>query len=302
MISIAIPTYRRNELLSRVLTQVQRQVANGPLCEVLVIDNDPDASARQIAKGYDGARYIHEPRPGVVHARNKAISAAQGDYIVFLDDDEIPEDGWLHAFQTRADAGDIACFGYIAPSFEGEPSDSLWAVLDSMFSRRFNQRTGADISRYRAYLGTGNSMFKRSVLLTSGTPEPFDPRFNRGGEDVWLLRKLVDEHGITLTWCNEAVVTEIVPSDRMTLRYVLARKYSSGALRCIVERGRGGSISAARVGTWMFIGLSQVVVFGLAGMALRAIGHNQSEAFRARAAAGAGKLLWWRDPRARTVS
>lgn len=302
MISTVILTYKRVNLLSRVLSEVKKQIDFHPSSEILVIDNDPGASAKKTVQGYDCVRYVHEPRLGVVHARNRAISEARGDYIVFLDDDEIPEDGWFHAFHTRADAGDMACFGFIAPSFESEPPEGLRNVLDSMFSRRFNQFTGADISQFRAYLGTGNSMFKRSVLLNSAAPEPFDSRFNQGGEDVWLLRKLVDEQGVTLTWSNEAAVEEIVPPDRMTLRYVLARKHSNGALRCIVEYGRGGPVSVIRVGAWMFVGLSQVVVFGLVGTILWAIGHNQSDAFRARAAAGAGKLLWWCDPRSRIVS
>jgi len=43
-------------------------------------------------------RYVHEPSTGVVHARNRGVREAGGEYLIFLDDDEVPAAGWLNAF------------------------------------------------------------------------------------------------------------------------------------------------------------------------------------------------------------
>ena len=63
---------------------------------VIVIDNDPGGSAREIVAGYMDAapfvvRYLHEPRRGIAFARNAALDAAQesgAKWIAFIDDDD----------------------------------------------------------------------------------------------------------------------------------------------------------------------------------------------------------------------
>ena len=69
---------------------------------VLVIDNDPEASARPIVERLAGTlrpglvRYVHEPKPGIAAARNRALrEAASSALLVFIDDDEVPSERWL---------------------------------------------------------------------------------------------------------------------------------------------------------------------------------------------------------------
>ena len=50
---------------------------------------------RDFMRARTAVLYIHEPKQGVVFARNKAISVARGDYVVFLDDDECATQNWL---------------------------------------------------------------------------------------------------------------------------------------------------------------------------------------------------------------
>src|SRR4051812_35156748 len=68
--------------------------------ELVVVDNDQAPSAEKIVA--DLARqapfpihYVHEPRPGVAHARNAGMAKASGALIAFLDDDEEAPNGWL---------------------------------------------------------------------------------------------------------------------------------------------------------------------------------------------------------------
>ena len=86
--------------------------------EVLVIDNDAQGTGREAAlaaaadagvpvrssaEGADepeavGLRYVVEERPGVAAVRNRALDETGGrDLLVFIDDDEEPEPGWLAA-------------------------------------------------------------------------------------------------------------------------------------------------------------------------------------------------------------
>jgi hypothetical protein len=293
LLSIVVPTYRRENLLQPLFHAVEAQVAasENPV-ELVLVDNSPEGSARQVAATAPAfLRYAHEPQTGVARARNRGVAEARGSYIIFLDDDELPAPGWLAAFALAADRGESAVFGAIEPAFAVPPPDHLRAPLDRIFSRRLPAATGQDVTRFRAYLGSGNSMFRREVL-GSETPT-FDPGFDRGGEDVWLFRKLVDRHGISLTWCPEALVSEIVPADRATLGFLKARRFSDGQLRCLVESGRGGLAGAARVAVWMAAGAAQVAVFGLCALAARPLSRARSTGFHLAATGGLGKLLWW---------
>lgn len=293
-LSVVIPTCLRPDRLQTTLRAVLAQCTRQDPAEVIVVDNDPDGSASAVTPR--GVRYVHEPRRGVAHARNRGVEAARGSHVVFLDDDEIPGPGWLDAFRARARAGDLACFGRIEAEFEEAPPAHLAGVLGALFSRRLDRATGADISDARAWLGTGNAMFHKAACLAGAAP--FDPRFNGGGEDTWLIRTLVEDEGIPLTWSNDAMVREIVPPGRMTPAYLKARKFEGGVMRCIAARGQGGATALARVGVWMGAGLVQSFLYGVAEACLRLAGRASADAMAARAAGGLGKLMWWADPRA----
>ncbi len=72
----------------------------GPF-EVLVIDGDPERSAEPVVVPTAGparARYV-SCAPGLTHQRNVALEAAQGQVVVFFDDDARPEPGVLGGLQ-----------------------------------------------------------------------------------------------------------------------------------------------------------------------------------------------------------
>lgn len=288
LVTVVIPTYRRPDMLAELFDALGPQLTGET--EVLVIDNDPEASARAVAEGRPGIRYIHETRRGVVHARNRGVAEAKGSHIIFLDDDEVPSPAWLAAFADQARQGVIASFGRIEPRFEGEPPPGLRPLLEKLFSREAEGPTGTDISAIWAYLGTGNAMFDKAACFPD--PEPFDTRFNAsGGEDIWMIRGLM-ARGIRLIWNREALVEEIVPAERMTLDYVKRRKFNQGRQRVIFVYGPGGPKRALGALLWMGVGAVQVALFGLAAPLLRLAGSARHEEARARVHAGLGKLRW----------
>ena len=68
-------------------------------CSILVIDNDPARSGERVAAEH-GVTYVVEPRPGIAAVRNRALAeceSAAADVLLFIDDDETPEPGWLRA-------------------------------------------------------------------------------------------------------------------------------------------------------------------------------------------------------------
>lgn len=296
--SIVIITHRRNAMLAELLAALRPQL-EGRAVEVIVIDNCGEAGARAVVEAcQDSAlRYIHEARSGVVHARNRGTMAAQGAYVIFLDDDEIPGPGWLDAWLVQADGRTDMSFGRIVPRLLAPCPDGLLRQVERNFSRDLNQPTGADISSSWVVLGTGNAMFHKGRCL--GQAEPFDLRFNaRGGEDVWLIRSLV-QNGHRLLWNHDAVVEELVPEDRMTRQSLALRRFNQGQLRCILMFGDGGLVGLARAAFWMAVGAAQVIGFRSAALLASALAPKHAPDFLCEASGGAGKLLWWQRARMR---
>ncbi|WP_227271838.1 glycosyltransferase family 2 protein [Roseobacter weihaiensis] len=293
LISIVIPTFRRPDFLRDILSELTAQLPSDGSVEVVIVDNDSAGSARSAVPEDAAFRYIAEPRPGVAHARNTGVMQARGRFILFLDDDEMPGQGWLAAFLARAQAGDPVCFGPVQAQFTSPPPEDLAPILRDMFSRILPDPDGAEISGKRAYLGTGNSMFDSRLCFDS---PPFDTHFNGGGEDVWLLRHLAEDRGLPFYWIAEAVVYEQVPAGRSTLAFIQERKYLGGMLRCVVESGAQGPARFLRLGKWMAIGAAQVGIFGSIGQFQALIGAKSAPVNLARSAAGRGKLMWWRHP------
>lgn len=293
-LSIIVPTFRREAFLPPLFAAVATERASIPEpVELLLIDNSPEASARTAAAAAPAfVRYIHEPQTGVARARNRGVAEAAGTHVIFLDDDETPAPGWLSAFAHAARNGAQAAFGAIEPHFQSDPPADLSAPLDRVFSRRLPAEDGAEVQHLRAYLGSGNSMFAKATLAL--VAPPFDTAFDRGGEDVWLFRCLVDDHRVPMLWCPTALVHEIVPVSRANLAFLRARRFSDGQLRCLVESGHGGLRGAARVALWMAVGAAQLAGHGLAALLTRPFSPIRSTRFQLAAYGGAGKLFWWR--------
>jgi glycosyltransferase involved in cell wall biosynthesis len=294
--SIVIPTYRREIWLDNLLKSVAHCIAvskSSSEFEVIVVDNSPEGSARNILENTRSpATYIHEPRSGIANARNSGVAAARGEYIIFIDDDQIPCKTWLLAFEQMAAINADACFGSIVAQFQSEPPNELRDIALEMFSRKISAKDGDDIKKFRASLGTGNSMFRVETCFTHGLP--FDARFNMGGEDIWFLRQLVDDHGIKLLWVDAAHVEEIVPQYRTSFQYLCSRKFRNGQLRCIVENGAGGLQALMRVTLWMLVGLGQVLVYGAAALIVKVFLLREKNVYLIKMFGGLGKLLWWK--------
>jgi len=293
LLSIVIPTNGRRRLLEGAIASCLAQdlPADVPF-EVLVVDNTPEGSARDVVASRSDSRvvWIHAPVPGVSDARNAGVRAARGVFIAFLDDDEEAGAGWAAALLAHARQGAVAVFGPIQACFEAPPTTCRPAAA-RMFSRDLGATDGADVTRRHAYLGTGNSLFHKAICFADD--RPFDTELNGlGGEDSFFLKSLV-ARGIRLTWAGEAWVKEHVPADRVTLAALATRRFRNGQVRSLV-RFRAPGLRKLEGIAWMCIGVAQMVVFGLASLVLAPFRPERAALFKLDAYGGAGKVLWMR--------
>ena len=189
---------------------------------VVVVDNDPAGSASDACAAYGAAvRYVHEATPGIAAARNRALDeAATADLLVFLDDDERPGDDWLDLMVgTYLRDRPPGVVGPVVSEYDVEPD--AWVQAGRFFDR-LRRPTGSRVE----VAATNNLLLDVAVLRRTGVR--FDLRFGlSGGSDTLFTRSLTKAAG-PLVWCDEAVVVDRVPADRVTRSWVLRRAFRSG--------------------------------------------------------------------------
>jgi glycosyltransferase involved in cell wall biosynthesis len=253
---------------------------------VLVVDNDPDASARQVLEAIPGIDYVHEPVPGISAGRNRALDeSGDADLLVFIDDDERPRDGWLTTLVTaKRELGADAVVGRVKRVFAG-PIDP-WITAGGFFPS-IHLPTGTPV----AAAATNNLLLDLAKVREFGLR--FDGQFGlSGGSDTHFTRAFIACGG-TILWCDEAVVDDQVPVLRANRRWVLRRAYRGGNSDARVNLALAnspGSRSLVRVRS-ICRGLPRVLG-GFARVLLGRIARRQAfEATGARTAArGLGML------------
>ena len=247
-ICVCICTYKRPELLGRLLSSLQEQQTEGLFeYSIVVADNDRSESARQTVESYARqskvcVSYYVEPEQNIALARNKTIENAKGNLIAFIDDDEFPLDNWLlNLYKALICFESDGVLGPVIPYFEKEPPK--WILKGRVFERPIHLNGHLlDWNNTR----TGNALLRREVFKEAH--DWFDPVFGKGGEDQdFFARKI--EAGHIFVWCNDAPVFETIPSERWEGTALLKKALVRGGMALNAEKSKRMSVlkSAAAI-------------------------------------------------------
>jgi GT2 family glycosyltransferase len=187
--SVIIPTYHRNDLLAKCLDCLAPgvQTLAPEQYEVIVTDDGSETTAEQLVKTqYPWATWVPGPRQGPAANRNNGASFAKGEWLVFTDDDCLPDPNWLKAY-AEAIAPDIWVY-------EGKTTCN--AGLRSPLEH-------APINLIGGCLWSCNMMIHKPLFEKIGR---FDENFRYPHlEDIDLQERL-HEMGQATTFTNRAVV------------------------------------------------------------------------------------------------
>ena len=230
-ICVCICTYKRPELLEKLMTSLEKQESENLFnYSVVVVDNDKLESARHTVQSHAqqskiAVTYFVEPEQNIALARNKAVENAIGDFIAFIDDDEFPERDWLLNLYKGSQAFHAdGVLGPVKPYFETDPPS--WVVRGRLCERE-SLLTG-EIIRKPKYTRTGNVLLDRNLFADK--ENLFDPLLGKsGGEDIDFFGRMM-RRGCKFVWCNEASVNEIVPKERLYRSYFVKRALLQGVV------------------------------------------------------------------------
>src|SRR5215468_122583 len=126
MLSVVVPTRNRAASLARALESLARATPPRRGLEVVVVDNGSEDDTQAVIARFRGRlplRSVFEPRAGIAHARNAGVAAAQGEHLLWTDDDVTVCRDWIRSYERAIEANPHAAFfgGPIRLRFVGEP-------------------------------------------------------------------------------------------------------------------------------------------------------------------------------------
>jgi len=169
-ISVIICTHNpRPEYLYRTLEALRVQTLAMNHWELLLIDNASTLATASIANltWHLNARCIREEALGLTKARLRGIREAQGELLVFVDDDSILDTSYLEvAMDIAKSRPDLGCWGAgcIEPEYEKTPPEWLTSYDGALALRRLSRDLWANIPELNRSLPFGVGMCLRKTL------------------------------------------------------------------------------------------------------------------------------------------
>ena len=259
-LSVILPTFNRARLLQRALGSLAAQTWPADRFEVLVVDNASTDGTAEMCAGLRATstnlRYVHEPRPGLLHSRHAGLKAARGDILVYGDDDIHAFPTWLQAIaESFADPAVALVGGKVVPEFESPPPAWVTGLLEAAprgwymiaYSVIDLGDQGCEIDPLLVF--GCNYAIRRQALIAAGGFHPDTMprdllRFYGDGEAA--VSRALHASGGKAVFNPGASVYHRVSSERLSLDYVYHRYFVEGITNSYVEvRKNGGPQPAA---------------------------------------------------------
>src|SRR5437773_3884093 len=182
LISCIIPVFNGERYLTEGLDSILAQTYR-PI-EIIVVDDGSTDGTRELVASYrDQVRYLWQPNSGPATARNQGLSAASGEFVAFLDADDLwhPEklQRQMARFQARPELD--YCVAH---------AQNFWVPELIEEERRFcDHRISKPLPGYV----TGTLLVRHALFGTVGL---FNPNIKHADDTEWFLR--VSEHGAAM--------------------------------------------------------------------------------------------------------
>ena len=281
-VAVAVCTNRPPDAVAESLDALRAQVGRDHLALVTSGMGAAEVDAHRAA--FDGP-LLAEPRPGLSHARNRALAWRPEGIVAFVDDDAVVCEGWYPAMRSAwEEAGDdVACIGGpIRPRYAVPPPAWLSDPILPALTLLDLGPEPCDLDPSVTTVYGANVSFRSAALRAAGG---FDPAFGHSGGRVFFseedeAQRALARLGHRVRYVPDAAVLHVIPAERLTRGSFLRRRFAYGA-----TLGRRGARSRA-------VAARQAVSSGAGALVAGARGRDALAMERAvRAAENAGVLL-----------
>jgi len=261
-ILISVVTRNRPAMLGTLLRSLERvMVPEEATLHFLVVENNARKTVDEQVTSFKTRMRRHvvhfklEQRIGISHSRNCALSHAienDHDFLVFVDDDEIPEPNWLVELfaEQQREKLDIVGSPVRPMPIEGGLNfwqKFVWSGLERL-ARRSEQKSRLKWESGLAdgiKVATGSWMGRLDFFRE--TQLKFDSYFGLTGGEDWHLWAKAKTLGARTGWAPDAIVYETVPLCRLTLSYHFRRNRDHNTTEFISSYRKSPSQALAKL-------------------------------------------------------
>jgi glycosyltransferase involved in cell wall biosynthesis len=151
LVSVIIPTLNRKEYLKQAIESVQDQTYNS--IQIVVVDGNSSDGTRNYLRSLNQPNVdlvLRDTAQGQSSARNKGMAEADGDLILFLDDDDMLLDGAVDKLVNVVKSSPDKCAGAFASEKRFGQSNEVHRVLSGKVENTYNLDFGTSCSMFRA--------------------------------------------------------------------------------------------------------------------------------------------------------
>lgn len=254
--SVIIPTCNRNDLLSSCLELLQKrnQTYSGDY-EIIVSDDSKDNGAKSfIQNEFPWVKWVEGPKAGPAANRNNGAKLAVGEWLVFTDDDCLPQKNWLLSYdhsismnssglvfegKTMADR-DRERFNEVSPI--NMTGNKLWScnfAINKLFFIKLNgfdegfpYAAMEDVDFYYRVIAKSALIFVQEALVIH--PWRTTKPFGNLKRHLFSQKYFLNKHGMTRNMNyrlkrSKIFVTNIIP------QLLLLKSYSMKGWACFIE-------------------------------------------------------------------
>jgi glycosyltransferase involved in cell wall biosynthesis len=192
--------------------------------EVVFVDDGSTDGSAEIANAFAGIRYVHQQNQGLAAARNKGLSLANGEFLAYLDDDDlIPSHKLRRQAEYLVANPDVGCvLGRQKIVLEPGVEPPEWLTRDPVFG---------DLDG----IPFVSAMIRTELLRAVGG---FDPSY-RFAEDRDLFVRL-REHGVRIEVIPEVLLFRRFHGENMNFRLRPQKHPLLRSLKAKLDRERTG--------------------------------------------------------------
>jgi glycosyltransferase involved in cell wall biosynthesis len=261
--TIAICTLNRAESLRRTLNSLATMRVPVDLSwEIIVVNNgctdDTDEIIASFVERLPIRREV-EPRRGVSRARNRAVDAAKGEYIIWTDDDVVVDPGWLSAYVEAFHRWPSAALfgGPIIPRYETPTVrwlSSCEQIIDIVYAVRDFGDAPFRLSNKDGRYPFGANFAVRRVEQNKcryDTELGRAPGQERLGDETSVIRPLLAAGAIGY-WLPDARVEHCIGHERQTTAYIARYFAAHEETNAFVSRWRATGPLFFGVPRWLW--------------------------------------------------
>lgn len=250
--SVILCTYNRDKYIYNVLKSIAENKCPVDRYEIVLVNNNStdqtEAECNRFAADYPNVRfrYFVERNQGLSYARNRGITEAAGDLLVYVDDDALVNDTYLQTYlDFFAQHPEIdAAGGPILPEYETEEPAWMSTFTRQLITGKLYLGDKQREFPSQAFPGGGNAAYRKSVFDKVGL---FNVELGRkgdslvGAEEKDIFDKMTTL-GMRFFYLPSAILYHLIPPKKLTKEYFEKLTYSIGKS----ERIRTKNISTAK--------------------------------------------------------